>query len=122
MVAEVPKQVARMASLKYAKAAMKEGKSLTWGQLPNIPHKTDKFGLGFTAAGQKAMHRSKVERAPIKISPYGINALEGEDEDANIEDWIYPTIEGGLRNWEAKTLSPLLLLISNYLSNISCGL
>ena len=30
-VAEVPKQVARMASLRDAQAAMKEGKSSTWG-------------------------------------------------------------------------------------------
>ena len=110
VVAEVPKQVARMASLKDAKAALKEGKSSTWGRLPDIPHKTDKFGLGFTAAGQKAMRRSKLERTPIKISPFGINALEGEDEEANIEDWIFPTIEGGLHNWEAKDFVPITFI------------
>ena len=68
-VAEEPKKVARMASLKDAKAAMKEGKSSTWGQLPDIPHKTDKFGLRFTAAGQKAMRRSKIERTGRTFSP-----------------------------------------------------
>ena len=47
-----------MASLKDAKAVMKEGKSTMWGPLPDFPHKTDKFGLGFTVAGQKAMRRS----------------------------------------------------------------
>ena len=51
----VPKHVSRMASLKDAEAVIKEGKSTIWGQLPDFPHKTDKFGLGFTAAGQKAM-------------------------------------------------------------------
>ena len=56
------------------------------------------------------MRRSKVERAPIKISPFGINSLEDEDEEVNIEDWIYPTIEGGLRNWEAKDFVPITFI------------
>ena len=99
-----------MASLKDAKVAVKKGRSSAWGQLPDIPHKTDKFGLGFTAAGQKAMRRSKVERTPIKISPYGINALDGKDEEASIEDWIFPTIEGGLCNWEAKDFVPITFI------------
>ena len=89
------------------RAAIKEGKNSAWGQLPDIPHKTNKFGLGFTAAGQKTMRRSRIERAPVKISPYGINALEDEDKESNIEEWIYPTVRGGLSNWEAKDFVPI---------------
>ena len=37
------------ASLKYAKATIEEGGCTIWGQLPDIPYKSDKFGLGFTA-------------------------------------------------------------------------
>ena len=81
LAAETPRQ---MASLEDARAAMKEGKNSAWGQLPDFPHKTDKFGLGFTAAGQKAMCRAKTERAPVKISPYRINALEDEDKESCI--------------------------------------
>ena len=99
-----------MASLEDARAAIKEGKNSAWGQLPDIPHKTDKFGLGFTAAGQKAMRRAKIERAPVKISPYGINALEDEDKESNIEEWIYPTVKGGLSNWEAKDFVPITFI------------
>ena len=80
----VPKHVSRMASLKDAEAVIKEGKSTVWGQLPDFPHKTDKFGLGFTAAGQKAMRRSKVGGPPVKISHHGINAVE--DEESHFED------------------------------------
>ena len=55
----VPQHVSRMASLKDAEAVIKEGKSTLWGQLPDFPLKTDKFGLRFTAAEQKAMRCSK---------------------------------------------------------------
>ena len=110
LAAETPRQMARMASLEDARAAIKEGKNSAWGQLPDIPHKTDKFGLGFTAAGQKAMRRSKIERAPVKISPYGINALEDEDKESSIEEWIYPTVKGGLCNWEAKDFVPITFI------------
>ena len=79
-----------------------------WGQLLDFPYKTNKFGLGFTAAGQKAMRRSKAGRPPVKITPHGINAVEDDEEEDNFEDWIFPTVEGGLSNWEAKKRSERL--------------
>ena len=100
-VPSVPKHVSRMESLKDAEAMIKEGKSTTWGQLPDFPHKMDKFGLGFTAAGQKAMRRSKAGGPPVKISHHGINVVEDEDEESHFEDWIFPTVEGGLSNCDA---------------------
>ena len=106
----IPKKVARTASLKDAEAVIKEGKSIVWGQLPDFPYKTDKFGLGFTAAGQKAMRRSKIEKSPVKISHHGINVVEDEDEESHFEDWIFPTVEGGLRKWEAKDFIPITFI------------
>ena len=38
-----------MASLKDARIVVEEGGCTTWGQLLEIPYKSDKFGLGFTA-------------------------------------------------------------------------
>ena len=99
-----------MTSLKDAEAVIKEGKSTIWGQLPDFPHKTDKFGLRFTAAGQKAMRRSKIEKTPIKISLHGINAVEEEDEESHFENWIFPTVEGGLSNWEANGFVPITFI------------
>ena len=106
----VPKHVSRMASLKDAEAVIKEGKSTVWGQLPDFPHKTDKFGLGFTAEGQKVMRRSKIGRPPVKISHHGINVVEDEDEESHFEDWIFPIVEGGLSNWEAKDFVPITFI------------
>ena len=45
------------------------------------------------------MRRSKAGGPPVKITHHGINALEDDDdEEENFEDWIFPTVEGGLRN------------------------
>ena len=106
----ISKPVSRMVSLKYVKVIIKEGRSTVWGQLPDFPHKTDKFGLGFTAAGQKAMRRSKAGGPPVKITHHGINALEDDDEEDNFEDWIFPTVEEGLSNWEAKDFIPITFI------------
>ena len=106
----ISKHVSRMASLKDAEAVIKEGRSTVWGKLPDFPHKTDKFRLGFTAAGQKAVRRSRAGGPPIKITHHGINALEDDDEEDNFEDWIFPTIEGGLSNWEAKDFVPITFI------------
>ena len=50
----VPKAPSKMASLKDARVVIEEGGFTVWGQLPNIPYKSDKFGLGFTSQAQKA--------------------------------------------------------------------
>ena len=43
----------KMASLKDARAVIEKGGCANWGQLPDFAHKTDKFGLGFTAEAQR---------------------------------------------------------------------
>ena len=50
---EVTRVLPKMASLKDAKVAVKEGGHTIWGQLPDLPFKSDKTSLGFTTKGQK---------------------------------------------------------------------
>ena len=58
----------RMASLKDARAVVEEGGCTTWGQLPDIPYKFDKFGLGFTIEAQRTVRRARAGRPPFCIS------------------------------------------------------
>ena len=39
---------------------------------------------------------------PVKISNQSVNAVEDNEEEGSLEDWIFPTVSGGLRNWEAR--------------------
>ena len=48
-----------MASLRDAKAVVEEGGCTIWVQLPDIPYKYDKFGLGFTSGAQKSVRRAR---------------------------------------------------------------
>ena len=58
----------RMSSLKDAKAVVEEGGCTIWGQLLDIPYKSDKFGLGFTSIAQKVVRRARAGGPPLKIS------------------------------------------------------
>ena len=88
-----------MSSLKDAKAVIEEGGCTIWGQLPNIPYKSEKFGLGFTSGAHKAICHARAGGPPLKISNHGVNAVEDDDDDScDLEDWIFPTITGGLDN------------------------
>ena len=99
-----------MSSLKDAKAVVEEGGCTIWGKLPDIPYKSDKFGLGFTSSAQKAVHRARVRGPPLKISNREVNAVEDGEEDCSLEDWIFPTINEGLRNWEARDFIPITFI------------
>ena len=46
----------------------------------------------------------------MKISHRGVNALEDSDEEGNLEDWIFLTVDGGLCNWEAKDFVPITFI------------
>ena len=39
-----------------------------------------------------------------------VHALEDAEDESNFEDWIFPTIEGGLNNWEAKYFVPITFI------------
>ena len=55
--------------------------------------------------------RSRAGRLPLKITQHGVHALEDDDEEeSNFEDWIFPTIKGGLNNWEAKDFVPITFI------------
>ena len=56
------------------------------------------------------MCRSKAGGPPVKITHHGINAVEDDDKEDNFEDWIVPTIEGVLSNWEAKDFVPITVI------------
>ena len=76
----------KMASLKDAKATIEEGGCTIWGQLPNIPYKSDKFGLGFTAEGQRVVRRSRAGRPLFRVSNNGVNAIEDAASDFDLSN------------------------------------
>ena len=80
------------------------------GQLPDILYKSDKFGLGFTSNAQKVVRRARAGGPPLKISNQEVNAVEDGEEDGSLEDWIFPTVNGGIRNWEAKDFVPITFI------------
>ena len=80
----------------------KEGWCTNWGQLLDFTDKTNKFGLGFTSGAQRAVPRARAGGPPLRISNRGINAIEDSEEDSNIDNWIYPTTNGGPSNWTAR--------------------
>ena len=45
----------KMATLKDAKAVIEEGGCTIRGQLPDIPYKSDNFGLGFSSGAQRSV-------------------------------------------------------------------
>ena len=99
-----------MASLKEAKAVIGEGGCTIWGQLPNIPYKSDNFGLGFTSTVQKAVLRARAGGPSLHISNHGINAVEDGNDNCDLEKWIFPTVNGGLSNCEAKECVPITFI------------
>ena len=106
----ITRLVPSMSSLKDARAVVEEGGSTIWGQLPDIPFKSDKFGLWFTSTAQKAVRRARAGGPPLKIINREVNAVKDSEEDGSLEDWIFPTFNGGLRNWEAKDFVPITFI------------
>ena len=99
-----------MSYLKDAKAVIEESGCTIWGQLPDIPYKSDKFGLGFTSSAQKAVRRARAGGPPMKISNREVNTVEDGEDSCNLEEWIFPTINGGLSNWEARDFVPITFI------------
>ena len=61
-VSQVPKITRpslKISSLKDAKAVIEEGGCTIWGQFPDIPYKSEKFGMGFTSGAQKSVRRAR---------------------------------------------------------------
>ena len=65
---------------------VEEGGCTIWGQLPDIPYKSDKFGLGFTSSAQKVVRHARARGPPLKISNREVNAVEDDEDSYNLED------------------------------------
>ena len=85
------KVVPRMVSFKDARAAVKNRSCATWGQLPEIPLKAYKYGLGFTVKAQKEVRRARAGKPPLRIGNHEVNIVEDSDDEYAFEEWIYPT-------------------------------
>ena len=97
----------KMASLKDTKVVVKEGGCTIWGQLPDFPFKSDKTGLGFTIKGQKMIRRERAGQLPFRIIKNGVHAIEDNDNDFDISEWIFPTPDNGLSNWKTEDVIPI---------------
>ena len=72
-IPKITKTPHKMTSLKDAKSTIEEGGSTIWGPLPDIPYKSDKFGLGFTSRAQKVVRRARAGGPPLKINNREVN-------------------------------------------------
>ena len=108
------KDVPRMASLKDARDVVEDKSCTIWGQHPNIPFKSDKIGLGFTAKAQKEVIRAHIGKPPFHINNHEVNALEDSENECDFDHWIYLTVGEGLNNWCAKDFIPPPSIRSNY--------
>ena len=72
VVPKITRPLLRMSSLKDAKAVVEEGGCTIWGQLPDIPYKSEMFGLGFTSSAQKVVHHTRAGGPPLKISNHEV--------------------------------------------------
>ena len=88
-----------MSSLKDAKAVVEEGGCIIWGQLPDIPYKSEKFGLGFTSGAQKVVRCARAGGAPLKIRNHQVSVVEEDEDNYDLEDWIFPNCQ-----WRAQQL------------------
>ena len=77
------------------------------GSASDIPYKSDKFDLGFTAKGQRAIPHPRAGRHHFRISNNKVNAIEDADSDYDFDSWIFPTIGDGLDNWKAEDIFPI---------------
>ena len=110
LVSKVTRPPFRISSLKDAKAVVEEGGCTILGQLLDLPYKSDKFGLGFTSSAQKAVRRARAGGPPLKISNREVNTIEDGEDGCNLEDLIFPTVNGRLSNWEARDFVPITFI------------
>ena len=107
VVPKITRPPLKMSSLKDAKAVVEEGRCTIWGQLPDIPYKSDKFGLGFTSGAQKVICRARARGPTLCISNHGVNAVEDAGNDYDLDNLIFPATNGGLNNWIARDFVPI---------------
>ena len=100
-VSKSGKVVPKMVSFRDAHAIVEEGSCDIWGQLPEIPFKAEKCGLGFTIKAKKEVRRARVRKTPLRIGNHEVNVVEDSDDECAFEEWVYPTTTE-LNDWHAK--------------------
>ena len=59
---------------------------------------------------QRAVRRAHAGGPPMCISNHGVNALEDNDGDCDMDSWIFPTTNSGPNNWTAKDFLPITFI------------
>ena len=63
--------------------------------------------MGFSLEAQRAIHHARAGRPPLRINSHGVNALEDNDGEYDMDSWIFPTTNGGTSNWTTKDFVPI---------------
>ena len=105
----------KMASLKDARAVVEEGGCAIWGQLPDIPYKSNKFGLDFTLEAQRVVRRTRTGGPPLRISNHCINVVRIAMTIVTWKNGFFQLSVEDSTTGKPKNLSLLLLSKINYL-------
>ena len=54
-----------------------------------------------------APEKPKVITSPMPKHDSGVNAIGDDEEESDIDSWIYPTTNSGLNNWTEKDFVPI---------------
>ena len=46
-------------------------------------------------------------KIPLRIGNHEVNVVEDPDDECNFEEWIYPTAERKINNWQEKDFTPI---------------
>lgn len=114
---EEKKLAVPMSSLKDARAVVQVGHPDGWGHVLDLPSKFDKFGLGFSPAGQGSSPRAPNASTPVKFSSVGFvkdgqaNVVGDDvDSDYDIDNWIHRSVpEEEIDNWTSEDIIQVIL-------------
>ena len=68
---------------------------------------TFKMQIYIHSGSQKSVRRARAGEPALKISNHRVIAVEDDEDNYDLEEWIFPTLNGGLSNWEAKDFVPI---------------
>ena len=55
----------------------------------------------------EALEKPNAITSPMPKHGQGVNAIGDDEEESDIDSWIYPTTDGGLNNWTEKDFVPV---------------
>ena len=53
------------------------------------------------------IRRERAGKLPFHINKSGVHAIEDDDGDFDINNWIFPTPDDGLNNWKTEDVIPI---------------